>query len=101
MNRNPGPFALEAIDDVLNILNKIGFSNAHAVSVTNTGEIESAKMAAYGFIHGLPIALFIKKEGPNMLATILQTLEENLKTELGEHPLRAPQKALVFEAIKE
>jgi SAM-dependent methyltransferase len=100
MDRDPGPFALTAKDDVLNMLNRTGFSDTHATFVTNTGEIDSAKMAAYGLINGLPVALFIQKEDPDMLATILQTLEENLKAELGEHPLRTPQKALIFEAIK-
>lgn len=100
MDQDPGPFALGAKDDVLNMLTRTGFSNMQAALVTNIGETGSSKMAAYGFIYGLPIALFIQKEDPDLLETILQTLDENLKTELGDQPLRAPQKALVFEAIK-
>ena len=57
-------------------------------------------MCSSDLIYGLPIALFIEKEDPNKLESILQTLDENLKTELGDQPLRAPQKALVFEATK-
>jgi ubiquinone/menaquinone biosynthesis C-methylase UbiE len=100
MEQIPGPFAMAAEEDVLNRLNGAGFTVMHATVVTNSGDTESAKMAAYGFIFGLPVIQLIRKEAPNSLSTILETLEESLRAELGEHPLRVPQKALVFEATK-
>ena len=100
MGWDPGPFALTEKDVVLDMLKKAGCRDAKGTVVTNIGETDSAKMAAYGFIHGLPLALLIQKENPRMLATILQTLENNLKAGLGEHPLKTPQKALIFEATK-
>jgi ubiquinone/menaquinone biosynthesis C-methylase UbiE len=100
MEQRPGPFAMASKDDVQTMLNRAGFTETHATFVTTTGEIESAKMAAYGFVFGLPIVQFIQKEDATILSTILETLEESLKSELGDHPLRAPQKALVFEATK-
>lgn len=100
IEQNPGPFALADQPAVEDILKKTGFGDIRGRAVTNTGEIESAKKAAFGCIYGLPISLFIEKEKPGVLQTILRTWEEKLKAELGDHPLRAPQKALVVEATK-
>lgn len=98
IKQNPGPFALEDKEVVLNMLKDAGFSKTHATSVECIGEIQSAANAAYGFIHGLPIGASIQQ--PELLPEILKSLQENLKAQLGDQPLKAPQKALVFEAVK-
>lgn len=100
MTRNPGPFALGDAAVVSDMLTQTGFSQALATTVENTGETDVAAKAAYGFIYGLPISLLIQKEQPELMPEILRTLEEALKAELGEQPLKIPQKALVFEAIR-
>jgi SAM-dependent methyltransferase len=100
MTRNPGPFALGNADAVLDSLRSTGFPDPTCTTVTNTATFASAQQAAHGFIYGLPIALFIQKEMPTAMPTILTTLEERLKTTLGDHPLTVPQKALVFQATK-
>ena len=100
IERNPGPFALGDEPAVEDMLTKAGFGDIQGTVVTNTGEIESAERAAFGFIYGLPISLFIEKEKPGVLQTILRIMEEQLRAELGDHPLRVPQKALVVEATK-
>ena len=100
MHTNPGPFALDNAAIVLSLLQQTGFTVPQYTIVTDMGEIDTARQAAFGFIYGLPIGQFIQKENPELLPVILQTLEEKLRSELGEHPLRAPQKALLFEAIK-
>ncbi|HTI89595.1 MAG TPA: class I SAM-dependent methyltransferase [Puia sp.] len=101
IERSPGPFAMGDQPAVEDMLKRTGFGNIQATVVTNMGEIESAKKAAFGFIYGLPVSLFIEKEKAGVLPIILQTLEEKLREELGDHPLRVPQKALVIEARKE
>ncbi|HXO74721.1 MAG TPA: methyltransferase domain-containing protein [Puia sp.] len=98
IEHNPGPFALDDKSAVEDMLKRTGFGDIQGTVVTNTGKIESAEKAAFGFIYGLPVSLFIEKEKPGVLPIILQTLEEKLKEELGDHPLRVPQKALVIEA---
>ncbi len=100
MHANPGPFALDNAAVVLSLLQQTGFTVPQYTIVTDTGEIDTAQQAAFGFLYGLPIGLFIQKENPDQLPVILQTLEEKLKSELGEHPLRVPQMALLFEAVK-
>jgi SAM-dependent methyltransferase len=100
MERNPGPFALADQLLVEDMLRRTGFGDVKGLFVTNTGEIESAKKAAFGFLYGLPVGLFVEKEKTGLLPVILQTLEERLVEELGDHPLRVRQKALVFEARK-
>lgn len=100
MSRNPGPFALGNTNNVLDSLKATGFPNPSYSTVANTAEFASAQQAARGFIYGLPIALFIQKEQPAAMPTILTTLEERLITTLGDHPLKVPQKALVFRATR-
>jgi len=100
MSRNPGPFALGDANAVLDSLTTAGFANPTYNTVTNTGEFSSAQQAAHGFIYGLPIGLFIQKEQPAAMPTILTRLEERLRTTLGDHPLKVPQKALVFHATR-
>jgi len=98
--QDPGPFALDDAIAVQQLLSKTGFSGIRVATVTNTGEIESAEKAAYGLIYGLPVSLFIQKHQPEALPVILRTLQHQLAAGLGDHPLRTPQKALVFEAAK-
>jgi ubiquinone/menaquinone biosynthesis C-methylase UbiE len=97
---NPGPFALADQWLVQEMLRRAGFSYSHATTVECTGEIESAEKAAYGYIHGLPVGSFIQNNAPELRAEIQKSLEDKLRADLGEFPLKAPQKALIFEAIK-
>jgi len=100
MSRNPGPFALDNAEPILDSLKATGFPTRSYITVANTAEFPSAQQAARGFIYGLPIALFIQIEQPTAMPTILTTLEERLTTTLGDHPLKVPQKALVFRATR-
>ena len=100
MLQNPGPFALDSADSVIDILKTTGFTNPTYATVTNNAEFSSAQQAVRGFIYGLPVALFIQKEQPAAMPAILTTLEERLKTTLGDQPLITPQKALVFHATR-
>ena len=98
--QDPGPFALDDERRVADMLYRAGFGDVKGSVVTNTGSIESAEKAALGLLYGLPVSLFVEKEKPGALPGILRTLEETLREELGDHPLKAQQKALVFEARK-
>jgi hypothetical protein len=64
------------------------------------GEIESAAQAAYGYIHGLPVILKIQQEQPQLVTEIVKILEKTFSAELGDFPLRTPQRALVFEGVR-
>jgi SAM-dependent methyltransferase len=97
---NPGPFSLGEEDAVADLLKLAGFSESRSTVVENIGEIESAENAAYGFIHGLPVGSFIQNKAPELLPQIQKGIANKLKAELGGHPLKAPQKAIVFEAVK-
>lgn len=97
---NPGPFSMSDGNSVLMRLKDAGFNNCTLTSVEKFGEIETAAMAARGFIHGLPILSFILKQDPDMLIPIVLSLEEELRNQLGEHPLIVQQSAFIFEGIK-
>ena len=97
---NSGPFSMGNQTMVQEMLEITGFSNTKITVVECIGEIESAEKAAYGFIHGLPIGTFIQNNAPELLAKIREKLEDKLRTDLGEYPLKAPQKAMVIEASK-
>ncbi|WP_158989962.1 class I SAM-dependent methyltransferase [Mucilaginibacter sp. L196] len=100
VGQNPGPFALGDKEVVFGMLKTTGFSKTNATSMECIGETDSAANVAYGFIHGLPIGSFVQKRGAELMPEIIKSLEENYRSELGEHPLKASQKGLIFEAVK-
>jgi len=100
VGQNPGPFALGDKELVFEMLKTTGFSETHATTLECIGETDSPANVAYGFIHGLPIGSFVQKRDAELMPEIIKSLEENYRNELGEHPLKAQQKALIFEAVK-
>jgi SAM-dependent methyltransferase len=100
MKADPGPFALGDEVFVTGLLESAGFTGVSVAEVVVTGESPSAEKAAFGFIYGLPVCSFVQKENAGALPAILRTLEERLVAELGDQPLRVPQKALVYGATK-
>ena len=100
VGQNPGPFALGDKEVVLGMLKTTGFSEKNASTFECIGETDSAANVAYGFIHGLPMGSFVQKRGAELMPDIIKSLEENYRSELGEHPVKAPQKALIFDAVK-
>jgi SAM-dependent methyltransferase len=100
MKADPGPFALGDAGVVSEMLASAGFRDVAVIEVAKTGESVSAEKAAFGFIYGLPVGAFVEKENGEALPGILRELEERLAAEMGDHPLRVPQKALVFRARK-
>jgi SAM-dependent methyltransferase len=97
---NPGPFSMADQYAVIDLLNQVGFNAASATLVKTKAEIETAGMAAYGFIHGLPVSSFIQQENPGLLSDIIKAFEKQLIDKLGDFPLVVPQQAFLFEAIK-
>jgi ubiquinone/menaquinone biosynthesis C-methylase UbiE len=100
VGQNPGPFALGDKDTVFEMLKTTGFSETNATTLECIGETDSAANVAYGFIHGLPIGGFVQKRGAELMPQIIKALEENYRSELGDHPVKAPQKALIIETMK-
>jgi SAM-dependent methyltransferase len=100
MTADPGPFALGDEVFVTGLLESAGFTGVSVAEVVVTGESPSVEKAAFGFIYGLPVGSFVQKENAGALPVILRTLEERLVAELGDQPLRVPQKALVYSATK-
>jgi len=97
---NPGPFTLSDENIVLEQLKTSGFKEAKVTPVHNLAEIDSAAAAANGFMFGLPVFYFVQNQAPLMLPGIVNSLAVKLADRLGDHPLKAPQLAWVFEATK-
>jgi len=97
--QDPGPFSLNE-RTTLQLLEDAGFSNIKSTVVDETGSIETAAMAAKGFIEGLPVVLAISKSNPSQIPIIQQALEVALSQQLSNHPLRSSLQALVFDVSK-
>lgn len=97
--QDPGPFSMNE-GNTMQLLKDAGFANITSSIINQTGKIETAAMAAKGFIKGLPVVLAISKSNPSLIPQIQQALENELTSQLGNHPLRSPLQALVFEANK-
>jgi len=100
LQANPGPFALGDQEMVRALLVRAGFAQVRSATVELIGETNSATMAAHGFIYGLPLVLAMQKERPELLNEIVKSLAMRLAADLGNYPLRVPQRAIVFEALK-
>jgi len=96
----PGPFSLSAENDTLDLLQQAGFNTIKSKLVIQVGQIESAGLAAKGFLHGLPVFTMLSNKAPEMIPQIEQALEKELAGQLGDHPLISPLQAWVFEIIK-
>ncbi|GAB3879126.1 methyltransferase domain-containing protein [Hymenobacter segetis] len=95
-----GPFSMADAQVVLQALTEAGFHHVNATSVKKTGLAETAAIAAQGFIQGLPFATAIQEKDPSLLPKIQAAVEQEFSAQLGNHPLRTPLHALVFEASK-
>lgn len=105
MGSNPvpqhlGPFSMADEQAVRQQLIQAGFHNVTATSVKLTGRIDSATVAAQGFIQGLPFGTAIQEKDPTLLPKIQAAVEQEFIAQLGNHPLQTPLHALVFEASK-
>jgi len=98
--QNTGPFSMKDKNETLQLLQRAGFRDIRVDSVKKTGMIESATVAAKGFIEGLPIAKVLMQRDPSLIYKIEEALTTELTEQLGDKPVSSPLRAWVFEALK-
>lgn len=96
----PGPFALSIEGDSVALLQQAGFNTVKSNLISQAGQIDSAGLAAKGFLHGLPVFTMLSNKAPEMIPQIERSLEEELARQLGDHPLISPLTAWIFETTK-
>jgi len=99
IQQDPGPFSMNEVN-TREWLQSSAFLEINAEKINLTGTIETAAMAAKGFIEGLPVVLAISKNNPELVPVIQHALEKALAGQLGDHPLKSRLSALVFQATK-
>lgn len=95
-----GPFCMDQHQPVIDFLEEAGFNQNRVTLIEKVSEIESASVAAQGFILGLPTLNLINERIPDLLFSVVEKLESELAAELGNHPLKTVFRALLFEASK-
>ncbi len=98
--QNIGPFSMKDESETLQLLERSGFRNIRVDSVKKIGTIESATIAAKGFIEGLPIAKILMQRNQSFIYKIGEALTKELIGQLGDKPTHSPLQAWVFEAMK-
>jgi len=98
--QNIGPFSMKDENETLQLLERSGFRDIQVHPVKKTGMIESATVAAKGFIEGLPIAKILMQRDPSLIYKIEEALAKELTEQLGDKPMHSPLQAWVFEAVK-
>jgi SAM-dependent methyltransferase len=98
--QNIGPFSMKDENETLQLLARCGFRDIKVDPVKKTGIIESATLAAKGFIEGLPIAKILMQRDPSLINKIEKALAKELIEQLGDNPMSSPLHAWVFEAVK-
>lgn len=100
MLQDPGPFSLANQADTVKLLESAGFENSCVHQVSQLGTVDTAAMAADGFIEGLPVFMTINKKDPALIPAIKQALEQQLSETLGDRPMSSPLQAWVVETTK-
>ena len=95
-----GPFSMPDPQVVLQYLENAGFRNCQVDSVAMTGEAESAHQAATGFFQGSVLSVTLQEKNPALAASLQTEIEQALRQQLGDKPMRTPLQAWVFEATK-
>ncbi|MFC4231397.1 class I SAM-dependent methyltransferase [Parasediminibacterium paludis] len=95
-----GPFSCSYIPFVQQQLQDAGFLNSTIEIVKQSNSIQSAAIAAKGFIHGLPTKTIILKSHPNKLIDIEKSLVYEFAAQLGDYPLTTSFTALIFNLFK-
>ena len=91
-----GPFGLPDEQQVLDLMEKAGFKDAVATPVNKTTQVETAALAAKGFLLVSPAMA----KDSSLFPKMQEALESEFKLNLGDNPLESPLLALVFEASK-
>jgi len=94
------PFALNDPEEVRNELSAAGFSDVVVEVVEKKSVCETAKLAAYGLVHGGSLYNEIIKHGTERLNSILERVEKELARKYGVAPMAAPMSALITQASK-
>jgi ubiquinone/menaquinone biosynthesis C-methylase UbiE len=90
------PFSLHDPEPVRALLDQAGFMAISWTRVEKTGSSPSSTDAATGLIDGNPILGSIMERRPEALGDIRQAVAAAIAAELGDRPVRAPLRALVF-----
>jgi len=92
------PFSLHDPEPTRALLEAAGFGQIAWTHLAKTGTSPSAADATVGLIEGNPIAGAIMARRPEALGDIKRAVAEKVASELGDDPVRAPLRALVFSA---
>ena len=92
------PFSLHDPEPTRSLLEAAGFGQIAWTHLETTGTSPSAAEASIGLIEGNPIRGAIMERRPEALGEIKQAVAARITAELGDSPVRAPLRALVFTA---
>ena len=92
------PCSYHDVPTIEGLLRDAGFEGVRVERVAKEGKSASAAEAAIGLIDGNPIFGEIMQRRPEALPDIKAAVAARLARELGDHPLRAPLRALVATA---
>jgi ubiquinone/menaquinone biosynthesis C-methylase UbiE len=89
------PFSYHDVTAIEALLRDTGFEAVRCERVAKEGKSASAAEAAIGLIEGNPVFEEIMQRRPEALGEIKATVAARLAREVGDHPLRAPLRAIV------
>jgi isopropylmalate/homocitrate/citramalate synthase len=92
------PFSCHDPAPIRTLLAAAGFVGIEATQVDKIGTSPSAADAAIGLIEGNPIAAAIAERRAAALPEVERAVAARIAAEIGDHPVRAPLRAVVFSA---
>jgi ubiquinone/menaquinone biosynthesis C-methylase UbiE len=94
------PFAFHDHATISELLDRAGFAKPQWYCVETIGTSPSARDAATGLVEGNPVYGEIMERRADALESIKAAVARNIAAELGDHPVRCPLRALVFQAVR-
>ena len=94
------PFSMHDPDAIKEQLHRAGFSKVTTEVVKKNAVCGSAKVAAFGLVHGGSIYDEIMKRNPAWLDEITSIVENELGEKYGVAPMVAPMRAIICQALK-
>lgn len=96
----PTPYEMGGDNELVGILEKMGFSQAHERRVTHTFHVKDEDEYLRGLLQGSPIGHSMREEPEDVQQQVLKQTRENLQQWKTPEGIRLPAEAVVVSAVK-
>jgi SAM-dependent methyltransferase len=94
------PYSMHDRGQLRSLADAAGFVDVKVHELATMGESPTAHDAATGFTYGTPLFVSLSARGPGRVEATRDAVAAAFVAELGDHPMRSPQQALLLEGTR-